>query len=114
MKNTTIFVCLFFLFSAQMCEKQEAKTESVEAQLVNNLATDGCGWRLVVGNEVYAPSTASQKLIDIAASKVASNGTYDIDVKVRYSLTNNKKTLVCGFGTKKEIDEAEITEIVNR
>ncbi len=112
MKNTITFAFLFFLFSAQMCEKQEIKTELVQAQLVNNIAIDGCSWRLVVGNEVYAPSTASQKLIDNVASKIASNGTYDIDVKVRYTLTKNKKAIVCGWGVRKEIDEAEITEIV--
>jgi hypothetical protein len=112
MKNTLTFVFLFFLFSAQMCEKQDVQAESVEAQLINNIAVDGCSWRLVVGNDVYAPSTASQKLIDAAAAKITSNGTYDLAVKVKYSLTKNKKVIVCGWGVRKEIDEAEITEIV--
>ncbi len=112
MKNIIVFVFLFFLFSAQMCEKQEVKAELVDAQLINNIAVDGCSWRLVVGNDTYAPSTASQKLIDEVAAKVVSNGTYDIAVKVKYSLTKNKKAIVCGWGVKKEIDEAEITEIV--
>lgn len=120
MKN--LIVLLSLLVWAAGCDKSdtEISKDVVEsrARIVSNMAVDGCNWHFEIANAdsssitTYVPTVASEPKVKAAVPKWGTEDAYSfIDVTIKYRLTNQKRTLECGFGRKSEVEAVEIDEI---
>jgi hypothetical protein len=119
MKNVIV---LLSLLAWAGCDKSdiEISKDVVEtpARIVSNLAVDGCNWHFEVANSdsstmtTYLPTVASESKVKTAVPKWGTEDAYSfIDVNIKYRLTNQKRTLECGFGRKSEVEVIEIDAI---
>ncbi len=120
MKN--LIVLLSLLVWSPGCDKSdtEISKDVVEsrARIVSNMAVDGCNWHFEIANAdsstitTYVPTVASEPKVKAAVPKWGTEDAYSfIDVTIKYRLTNQKRTLECGFGRKSEVEAVEIDEI---
>ena len=104
------------------CDKSDTEISAdvieTRARIVSNLAVDGCNWHFEVANADssnitnYVPTAASEPKVKAAVPKWNTEDAYSfIDVNIKYRLTNQKRMLECGFGSKSEVEAIEIDEI---
>lgn len=117
-----------FIFSILLwigCENSNTKiaTQTIEtrARIVSNLAVDGCEWHFEIMNQdssgiptftTYVPTRASEPRVKAAVPKYGTEDAYYfVDVEIKYRPTNEKRSIVCGFGKTSEVEVIEIVEI---
>lgn len=95
------------------------ETLQVEAVLVDNVAVDGCAAHFEVKTSDttlwYGASATSEKIVtDFLRKESAQYGVFSIPVLVKYKETSRSKSLQCGWGATREIDEIEVISIRNK
>lgn len=115
----SIFILAVFLLQFFTCDKNGLETITHEANLVNNIAVDGCEWHLNVHLKdetlQYAFSENSRSKVEaVINASQATQGIFSIKVDMTYSLTGNKKDVQCGWGKKQSFDEIEISSILKK
>ncbi|MPR33524.1 hypothetical protein [Salmonirosea aquatica] len=104
------------------CDKSDIEISSevvdTPARIVSNLAVDGCEWHFEIANAdsstitTYVPTVSSEPKVKTLVPKYGTEDAYSfIDVNIKYRLTNQKRTITCGFGHKSEVTAIEIDEI---
>ena len=120
MKNLIVLMLSLLVWTG--CDKSdtEISKDAVEsrARIVSNLAVDGCNWHFEIANAdsstitTYVPTVESEPKVKAAVPKWGTEDAYSfIDVTIKYRLTNQKRTLECGFGHKSEVEAIEIDAI---
>lgn len=113
---------LFSLLIWAGCDKSDTEISKdvveTRARIVSNLAVDGCNWHFEIVNSdsstitTYIPTVASEPKVKAAVPKYGTEDAYSfIDVNIKYRLTNQTRTLECGFGRKSEVEAIEIESI---
>ena len=113
-----ILVFLLALFTFTACTDDKLPTDVVilesDAQWVNMLATDGCSWHFEVpsGDSLlyYLPSETSLKVVEKELGKKEDYYSFT-KVHIRYSLTDRKKGVACGWGATGNFTEIEVYKI---
>jgi hypothetical protein len=86
----------------------------VDATWTNMLAADGCSWHFSVSSKDTSYSLVPD---DSSISKIESSigkmeGYYSLtDVHLKYTLTGNKKEILCGWGHKAIYDEIKVLSV---
>lgn len=120
MKNILFCICL--LFWAASCDKSSMNVNSevieTRAQIVSNLAVDGCNWHFEVATAdstdilTFVPTLATEPKVKAAVPKWGTEDAYNfIDVTLKYRTTDQQRSLECGFGSTSQVDAIEIVEI---
>lgn len=85
-----------------------------DAEWVNMLAADGCSWHFEVpsGDSLlyYLPSETSLKVVEKVLGKKEDYYSFT-KVHIRYSLTDRKKGVLCGWGKTGNFTEIEVYNV---
>ena len=113
-----IVLFLFTLISCIACTNDNLPSDveilESDAEWVNMLAADGCSWHFQVASGdsllYYLPSETTLKLVEKELGKKEDYYSFT-KVHIRYSLTDRKKGVVCGWGATGNFTEIEVYKI---
>lgn len=119
MKSILFLTTLLLWAGCENSDKEiKGKVTETRAKVVSNLAVDGCNWHFEVASAdsstitTYLPTVASEPKVKAAVPKWGTEDAYFFsEVNIRYRVTNQKRTLECGFGRKSEVETIEIDGI---
>jgi hypothetical protein len=120
MKNILFCICLLLWTAGCDKSNMNVSSEVVEtrAQIVSNLAVDGCNWHFEVATAnstdilTFVPTLATEPKVKAAVPKWGTEDAYNfIDVMLKYRKTDQQRSLECGFGRITQVDAVEIVEI---
>jgi hypothetical protein len=125
MSHKISFLLILALCGIVACDyssEQELSATTEEwtnARLTNQLPVDGCDWHLGVDLKdewgQFVPNDKTTSIMkDFIEKSGGLNAPMAIEVQVIMKPTGKKKSVVCGFNTKADMDEVELFEIRKR
>lgn len=115
-----VLMGLFALIGCQQPEAGEPESQAAgeyTATVIYQLPADGCSWHLRIqqgeASRLFAATEASEKkLVDfVEKNGLGPDGTSRTPVVVNLHPTSRKRDIICGWGSKQTLDEAEVLSI---
>lgn len=88
-------------------ELTQGTTLTADALIENGLPYDGCSYPVTIAGVQYAPSPASQPLVEAFAGQKTGR----IPAKVEYRVTGGSADVPCGWRSTRTLPELEVVAV---